>query len=287
MQPLVSVVVPVYNGMPHLVDLTASLLAQDYSPLEIVFSEGGGSDGSLDYLLAINDPRVRIVRQPKGTSAAENWTAVTYEARGEFTKLICQDDLLEPTAISRQVDDLLSHPEADVAIAQRNIVDAKGHVLFERRGLTGIKGNTGTVTSGSDVLRTCYLQGTNVIGEPLAVLFRTETLRNSMPWDDSNPLMLDLNTYTKVAQQSAFVVRRESVGAFRVSTSSWSTRLASQQLQQTKTWQDDYAAHVSPVPSSVSKLRALIGRHKQTMLRRFAYTYLGFKGSLDSAGRQS
>lgn len=287
MQPLVSVVVPVYNGMPHLVDLTESLLAQDYSPLEIVFSEGGGSDGSLDYLLTIHDPRVRIVRQPKGTSAAENWTAATFEARGEFTKLICQDDLLEPTAISRQVGDLLANPGADVAIAQRNIVDAKGHVLFERRGLTGLKSGTGTVMSGREVLRMCYVQGTNVIGEPLAVLFRTEMLRDAMPWDDSNPLMLDLNTYSKVAEQSAFVIRRESLGAFRVSTSSWSTRLASQQLQQTKIWQDNYAAHAKPAPSNVSKIRALVGRHKQTMLRRLAYTYLRFKGSLDSTSRQS
>ena len=46
MSPLVSIVVPVFDGMPHLVALTESLLGQTYPHLEIVFSEGGGSDGS-------------------------------------------------------------------------------------------------------------------------------------------------------------------------------------------------------------------------------------------------
>ena len=39
---------PVYNGMPYLQELVGSLLAQTYRDLEIVFSDGGSTDGSLD-----------------------------------------------------------------------------------------------------------------------------------------------------------------------------------------------------------------------------------------------
>ena len=97
--PLVSIVVPVFNGMPHLVALTDSLLAQTYPDLEIIFSEGGGTDGSMAYLSSIQDPRVRLVSQTQGTSAAQNWTAVTHEARGEFIKLVCQTTPLKSVPI--------------------------------------------------------------------------------------------------------------------------------------------------------------------------------------------
>ncbi len=279
MQPLVSVVVPVFNGMPHLRAATESVLAQTYPNLEIVFSEGGGSDSSADYLATIDDPRVRVIRMPKGTSAAGNWTAVTNEAHGEFTKLLCQDDLLAPDAIAKQVADLQAHPSAVMAVGQRDVVDAKGDVLYAKRGLSGLKGD---LMHGRDVIRAAYLLGGNPIGEPLAVLFRTDALKAAMPWRDDNPLMLDLSTYERIAPTGDVVLRHESIGAFRVSTSSWSTRLAKVQLEQTKQWQDEYAATARPTPSIVERLRATLGRHRQVNQRRAAYAVLRAKGSLHS-----
>ncbi len=282
MQPLVSVVVPVFNGMPHLPVLVDALRNQTYPNLEFVFTEGGGSDASADYLASIEDPRIRFVQMPKGTSAAQNWTAASLEARGEFTKLVCQDDIIYPRAIELQVGDLSDNPSAPMAIAQRDIVDARGRVLFHRRGLAGLP-KKATKASGHEVLRACYLQGTNILGEPLAVLFRTEALRDAMPWDDTDPLMLDLSTYQKIAPQGDVVLRHESIGAFRVSDSSWSTRLAREQLQQTKRWQDAYAATQHPSPSSAARARATLGRHVSTNLRRVAYASLRARGSMRSA----
>ena len=276
MEPLVSVVVPVFNGLPHLVDLTASILAQTHTNLEIVFTEGGSSDQSPHFLATITDPRVRILAMPKGTSAARNWTAATQAATGDFIKLICQDDLLSPDAIEMQLADLLCNPSAVMAIAQRDIIDSNGKVLFSNRGLAGLKQ---PLLPGASVIRTAYLSGTNVIGEPLAVLFRADALLAAMPWDDSNPLMLDLSTYAKVAPTGDVVVRHESVGAFRVSGSSWSTRLAKLQLEQTKQWQHAYAATATPAPSVVERTRAAVGRHLQTGLRRAAYATLRARGS--------
>ncbi len=281
MQQLVSVVVPVFNGMPHLVALTESLLAQTYPNLEIVFSEGGGSDSSAEYLSTIDDPRVRVISMPSGTSAAHNWTVATMAAEGEFTKLICQDDLITPTAIEEQVQDLVQNPAAVMAIAKRDIVDAHGNTLYRERGLAGLPGKSRSV-SGADLIRTCYLQGTNVIGEPLAVLFRTDALKAAMPWQDGNPLMLDLSIYQRVAPTGEVALRWESVGAFRVSTSSWSTRIARQQIEQTKAWQEQYAVTATPPVTAAEKRRANLGRHKQVALRRSAYMLLRLKKSLAS-----
>jgi len=280
-QPLVSVVVPVFNGLPHLTALVDSLLEQTYPNLEIVFSEGGGTDGSLGYLTGLDDPRITVIEQPQGTSAAENWTRASQAATGEFTKLICQDDLLYPEAIEQQVEDLRNHPSAVMATASRDIVDASGSTIFRNRGLSGLKGD---VVAGQATIRECYLRGTNVIGEPLAVLFRTEALQGNLPWLDDNPLMLDLSMYQKVAPLGDVALRTNSVGAFRVSSGSWSTKLAREQVNQTREWQDTYAALHSEEISPADRRRAVLGRTTQTTFRRVTYKVLATRGRLKANG---
>jgi glycosyltransferase involved in cell wall biosynthesis len=278
---LVSVVVPVYNGMPHLRDLTASILSQTHHELDIVFSDGGSSDGSAEYLASLEDPRVRVMTVEPGSGAAANWTACTLAAQADFIKLVCQDDLLSREAIEKQLMDLEGAPEAVMAIASRDIIDARGQTLYRSRGLAGLSGSR---MSGDSVIRACYLKGTNVIGEPLTVLFRAEALRACMPWEDSNPLMLDLSMYSKVAPRGTVVIRRDSVGAFRVSTSSWSTRLAKLQVAQTKRWQLAYARSATPRIGYLDRLRAFTGRHLQTGLRRFSYRFLNARGAFITKG---
>ena len=125
--PRVSVVVPVFNGMPYLRDLADALIKQDYPDLEIVFSETGSTDGSAEFLATLDDPRIRIIT-PDAPGAARNWTAATEAAQGDFIKLVCQDDLIVAGAISRQVQDLEPHPTAVMAFAPRDIIDARGSV---------------------------------------------------------------------------------------------------------------------------------------------------------------
>ncbi|MDD2818529.1 MAG: glycosyltransferase [Candidatus Nanopelagicales bacterium] len=281
MFPLVSVVIPVFNGMPHLRALTDSILAQTYSNLEIIFSEGGGSDSSAAYLNALTDSRIRIIQQPAGTSAAENWTACTTAATGKYIKLVCQDDLLRETAIADQVTDLEAFPEAAMAVAQRDIVDADGKIVYRNRGCSGLKPG---LVAGDLVLKAIYLKGMNVVGEPVSVLFRREDLLKAMPWIGTNPLMLDVSCYHKVAQGRHLVIRKESIGAFRVSASSWSTRLATVQLRQFQLWQQEFALSTQPPPTSLDRLRANTNVRIQTRLRRSAYTLLRMRGSFHHGG---
>jgi len=273
-QPRVSIVIPVFRGMPYLSALIDSIKAQTYSNLELIATVTPTGDGS-EELLGQAGFTVEIT--PAGTGAAANWTKATELATGEFTKLICQDDLLYPDAITQQVADLTGNTSARMAIAKRDILNSQGKTIFTGRGLQGIKPNT-TSLPGQDVLRKTYLHGGNIFGEPLAVLFRTEALQSVMPWRDDNPLMLDLNTYSRVAATGRISIRHDTVGAFRVSSSSWSTNLAKVQLEQTRIWQQEYEAEYHP--SKSDQVKATIGRHVQTNTRRAAYTYLKLRGDL-------
>ena len=167
-----------------------------------------------------------------------------------------------------------------MAVARRDIVDASGRTLYANRGLSGLRNLDRSVVDGSELLHTCFLQGTNIMGEPLAALFRTNALKAAMPWQDSNPLMLDLSTYQKVAAGKPVAIRRTSVGAFRVSANSWSTTLASQQLEQTRIWQQQYEQSRPGEITTTDRIRAKVGRYRQTTLRRIAYGVLRARGAL-------
>jgi glycosyltransferase involved in cell wall biosynthesis len=273
-EPLVSIVVPVFNGLPHLRSTVESILSQRYTNLDIVISDGGSIDGSLAYVESLHDHRVRVIAPNAAIGAAANWTAATLAARGDFIKLVCQDDVLYPEAIALQVTDLIDHPRAVMASARRDIIDARGQVVYSPRGLSSLLHRHGHAIPAIEAVRACYLNGTNVLGEPFAVLFRAGPLKDVMPWSDTNPLMLDLTTYERVAPLGEIVIRRESVGAFRVSATSWSTRIAKQQLEQTRMWQEAFASTALKPPSTLERVRAMIGRHIQTTTRRAAYAYL-------------
>lgn len=98
-QPLISVIVPVYNVEQYLRKCLDSICGQTYDNLEILCVNDGSSDGSAFILeeYAAKDPRIKIITQEnKGLSAARN-TAID-NATGEWIAGVDSDDYLEPDA---------------------------------------------------------------------------------------------------------------------------------------------------------------------------------------------
>src|SRR5437867_3383186 len=93
-QPLVSVGVPVYNGLPHLRSALGSLLKQDYPHLEIVISDNASTDGTSDYCRALAqvDPRVRYTRNEHNVGPAENFRLALERSTGELFMWASHDD---------------------------------------------------------------------------------------------------------------------------------------------------------------------------------------------------
>jgi glycosyltransferase involved in cell wall biosynthesis len=114
--PLVSLIVPVYNQASLLPVCVDSILAQTYGNLELLLVDDGSSDGSaaLCDTYAARDARVRVVHQANaGISAARN--RGLDEARGDLLGFADHDDWLEPDMLERLVADL-ADPEVDLAI---------------------------------------------------------------------------------------------------------------------------------------------------------------------------
>ncbi|MDD2725082.1 MAG: glycosyltransferase [Methylovulum sp.] len=112
-QPLVSVVVPVYNDESTINDTLTSIFSQDYKNLEVIVINDGSTDGTaaiLDQYLDQYKDRIKIIDQSNaGSAVARNQGIKT--AQGKYIAFIDADDLWVPWKISTQVGYLEQHQD--------------------------------------------------------------------------------------------------------------------------------------------------------------------------------
>ena len=116
-QPLVSIIVPVYNAASHIARCIESIRRQTYQNIEIILLNDGSKDVSLQVceMYAKIDRRIILLdRDNRGVSATRNLGLKL--ARGEYLQFADSDDYLEPTATETLVTAAVEH-QADMVIA--------------------------------------------------------------------------------------------------------------------------------------------------------------------------
>ena len=110
--PLVSVIIPVYNGADFIGESIDSALQQSYGNLEVIVVDDGSTDGTLAILngYAAKDDRVRVISQVNGGVSKARNTAIA-AARGEFIAPLDADDVWRPSKLDRQVRRMLAAGE--------------------------------------------------------------------------------------------------------------------------------------------------------------------------------
>lgn len=107
-QPLVSVIVPVYNVEQYLVACVKSILSQTYRNLDIILVDDGSTDtsGTLCDELALLDNRIRVIHQKNGGLSAARNTGIEL-INGDYIVFVDSDDLLHPAYVSTLLNILL------------------------------------------------------------------------------------------------------------------------------------------------------------------------------------
>jgi len=109
----VSVVIPAYNRAHYIHEALASVFAQGPGIGEIVVVDDGSTDGTVESLQAIKDPRLKVVRQTnQGAAAARQrgWL----ECHGAWVIFLDSDDALEPGCVEKQLAAAKQHPDSIV-----------------------------------------------------------------------------------------------------------------------------------------------------------------------------
>jgi glycosyltransferase involved in cell wall biosynthesis len=121
MDPLVSVIVPVYNVLPYLHEALDSLIGQTYRELEIILIDDGSTDGSGDVCdeYAERDQRINVIHQEnKGLSAARN--VGLDRANGGFIAFLDPDDAFHSEFIEIMLSSMIRE-NVDIALCKYSI----------------------------------------------------------------------------------------------------------------------------------------------------------------------
>jgi len=166
----VSVCIPTYRGAKHLAETIQSVLGQSFTDFELLVLDDASPDETADVVARFADPRLTYLRNESNIGAQANWNRCLAHARGRYVKLLPHDDLLRPECLEQQVAVMEGDANGAIALVccSRQMIDRKGRPLM-RRGMP--RRHAGRI-QGSELVRRSVRAGTNLIGEPGAVMFR-------------------------------------------------------------------------------------------------------------------
>lgn len=156
--PLVSIVIPVYNGANFMREAIDSALAQTYKNVEvIVVNDGSKDDGATDKIALSYGDRIRYIKKENGgVSTALN--SGIMNMKGEYFSWLSHDDLYTADKVEKQVELLSHYQDPDlVALCVERQVDKNTEFLPYRASKRFVNG---IVVSGEDVVVSLFEKGT-------------------------------------------------------------------------------------------------------------------------------
>jgi len=234
-RPTVSVCIPAYNSEKYIGKTVQSALSQTYQDFELVIVDDCSTDRTLEAIKKYKDPRIRLIENEKNLGPERNWNKALAEAKGKYIKLLHHDDLLYTSCLERQVAILENTAHKDVVLvcSSRYIVDENDNIILKR----GFKNKKGKF-QGHQIIKETIRSGTNLIGEPTAILFRADILNQVGNFNGSIPYLIDLELWCRILLHGKIYIISDPLCTFRVSSISLSVAIGSSQGRDFKAFAD-------------------------------------------------
>lgn len=134
MNPLITVIVPVYNTEKYLSKCVDSIINQTYTKLEIILVDDGSTDSSPQICdrYEVQDQRVKVIHKKNGGQATARNAALSI-AKGEFIGFVDSDDYVDSSMYQTLIDAIDRH-HADIAVCGRynvNLVTGSLYMQFD------------------------------------------------------------------------------------------------------------------------------------------------------------
>ena len=197
--PLVSVVIPVYNGGAFLAEAVRSVLGQTYQAFDLTIVNNCSTDATLAVAeqLAASDPRVRVQTNREFLPVVDNHNIAVscVSAKATYFKVLGADDLLFPTCLEEQVGLAERYPSVGMV---------SSYVLCGSRvGWDGLPFPS-PFMSGRDVCRLRLLHNVRVFGNPSASIVRTSILNEMKPFYNPRNYYGENDAYLTLLQRHDF-----------------------------------------------------------------------------------
>jgi len=124
--PRVSVVIASYRHAAYVGECLRSVLDQSFQDFEIVITDDGSGDDTVEAIRAVRDARIHLEALPANRGACIALNRGIKRARGEYVAILNSDDSFVPGRLQHQVDFLDAHPEIEAVFGWPEIIDERG-----------------------------------------------------------------------------------------------------------------------------------------------------------------
>ena len=219
--PLVSVIIPVYNSEKYIRETIESVQKQSYSNLEIIVIDDGSKDNSSKIINEIKDTRISYQYQPnKGVSAARNHGIKV--STGDFLAFLDSDDLWKTNKLELEMKLLLkSNAEACYCGIINYYEETKSYV------------NAKTKFKNGDIL--FYVLKDKIYAHTSTWIIKKETLiRNDICFTEGCHWGEDLEFFVKVASITRVCCVKEYLSIYRKRTDDCLSNISFKQFDEIK-----------------------------------------------------
>ncbi|MEO5572126.1 MAG: glycosyltransferase family 2 protein [Bacteroidia bacterium] len=225
MEPLVSICIPVFNGLKYLEQCLDSAVSQSYKNIEIIIVDDGSTDGSQKIIeqYALKDSRIKSIFNSKNSGLTENWNKCIELSSGEWIKFLFQDDYLSIDCVEKMLNAF--EENIPLIVCKRTFIlkdaaEDKQHdyyenkvLTFEKLGITDIKK---IITSAMISSFACKHIGMNFIGEPTSIMFQKKIVDRTGMFNTDLQQICDLEFALRISANYGLIYINEPLTFFRI-----------------------------------------------------------------------
>jgi len=214
--PAISVIMPVYNCKEYIQESVNSVLCQTYKDFEFIIIDDASTDGTLEYLQSLDDPRIVIIRKPINTGYTNSLNMGLRLAKGKYIARMDGDDISLPTRFDKQKAFMDSNPDLVACGTNYEIM----HTV-----------KNSDHPCDPDDLKVQLLSGC-YIAHPSVMLKRETLIKYKIEYDIECEPAEDYNLWAKLLKYGKISNLRESLVKYRLHNTQVSNARAFHQIAQ-------------------------------------------------------
>lgn len=216
--PLVSVIVPVYNGAHTIRATLDSVFEQSYENFELIVIDDGSTDETLAVVGSFKDSRLKVFSHANAGVAASRNRGVSH-AVGSYISFLDADDLWTPDKLEAQIQALETSEKAAVAYSWTDYIDESGRfVAYDQR-----------VTFSGDVYGELLLR--DFLESASNVTIRRQAFLDVQGFDQNLSGAADWDLFLRLAEQHHYAAVPRLGVLYRIGGSSMSANLEMQERE--------------------------------------------------------
>jgi len=191
MDPLVSILIPVYNREKYILETIDSAINQSYRNIEVIVVDNCSTDGTWQILneMASTDDRIKIYQNAENIGPVKNWKKCIEYSNGEYSKILWSDDVIASSFIEKTLPYLRMSGEVGFVFTGTEAFDNYGN--RERLYSPQISKISDSSLFIEQILKDCREYPVS----PGCALFRTKDLEQSLIVNVPNKLKSDFSMH--------------------------------------------------------------------------------------------